>query len=212
MKGLTEKQQNIVEFIEDFTAAMEMMPTIYEIAEHFGIKTSTVFAHIRALQKKNVLHRSSKARSISLVKPHKKPKMPVGVQSIPLLESENLDPKGDFVFDERVFFRSFDKHEKGMFAFHLCKNDHIPEGFNAGDVLLVREVHPGELVYGDLLLTEKDGHSTICSCVDCKNGVCEMEEICKKNSGDPEKTPHIFARLSDPRVKGIVFGALSRLK
>ena len=69
MKGLTGKQKKIVEFIEDFNRTMGMAPTIYEIAEHFGIKTSTVFAHIRALQKKNILHRSSKARSISLAHP-----------------------------------------------------------------------------------------------------------------------------------------------
>ena len=64
MKGLTDKQRNILDFIEDFMEVNMMAPTVYEIAEHFGIKTSTVFAHVRSLQKKNFLTRSSKARSM----------------------------------------------------------------------------------------------------------------------------------------------------
>ena len=35
MKGLTQKQKNIIEFINEFMTAQEMAPTIYEIAEHF---------------------------------------------------------------------------------------------------------------------------------------------------------------------------------
>lgn len=212
MKGLTEKQRNIVEFIEDFTATMGMIPTIYEIAEHFGIKTSTVFAHIRALQKKNILHRSSKARSISLVKPQKKSKMPSGVESIPVMESDDTGQKGDLVLDERVFFQSAEKHGKGIFAFHLSENDQIPEHFKAGDILLIRAINPGELENGDLLLTENGGHSALYSCVSCQNDVCEMEPLTENDPENSGKIPHLFANLNDPRVKGIVFGALSRLK
>ena len=73
MKNLTEKQKSIIDFIDDFIDRENMAPTVYEIADHFGIKTSTVFAHLKALQRKNQISRSSKARSISL--PGKKPAM-----------------------------------------------------------------------------------------------------------------------------------------
>ncbi|MDD3885870.1 MAG: transcriptional repressor LexA [Victivallaceae bacterium] len=66
MKELTEKQKKILDFIEDFLEREGMAPTVYEIADNFDIKTSTVFAHLRALQRKKQLSRSSKARSISL--------------------------------------------------------------------------------------------------------------------------------------------------
>jgi len=65
VKDLTEKQKNIIDFIDDFIDREGMAPTVYEIADHFGIKTSTVFAHLKALQRKNQISRSSKARSIS---------------------------------------------------------------------------------------------------------------------------------------------------
>jgi len=66
MRELTEKQRKIMEFIEEFSVREGMAPTVYEIGERFGIKTSTVFAHLKALQRKNQLTRSSKARSIAL--------------------------------------------------------------------------------------------------------------------------------------------------
>lgn len=66
MKGLTKKQRELLAFIEKFSNNEGMAPTVYEIADEFGIKTSTVFAHLQALQKKGFLTRSSKARSISL--------------------------------------------------------------------------------------------------------------------------------------------------
>lgn len=209
MKGLTEKQQHIVGFIEDFTATMEMTPTIYEIADHFGIKTSTVFAHLRALQKKNILRRSSKARSITLVKPQKKTRMPPGVEMISMLEAENLDSKNELVLDERVFFHAGARLGKRVFAFQLSKKDNILNRFKGGDILLIRTVHPGEIVYGDLLLIIQDGQSIFCRCVDCRNGVYELEPL---HEDDQESPPHIFTRLSNPRVKGIVFGAFSMLK
>ncbi len=86
MKGLTEKQKDILDFIEEFVEKEGMAPTVYEIAERFGIKTSTVFAHLRALQRKKQLSRSSKARSISLTARlrGRKP-IPGGAIMVPLL-------------------------------------------------------------------------------------------------------------------------------
>ena len=66
MKSLTEKQKNMLDFIDDFQDKSGMAPTVYEIADHFGVKTSTVFAHLKALQRKNHISRSSKARSITV--------------------------------------------------------------------------------------------------------------------------------------------------
>ena len=90
MKTLTEKQKNIREFIEEFLDREGMAPTVYGIAAHFDIETSTVFAHLRALQRKKQLSRSSKARSISLInRPNNRNKVPQGALLIPLLGRVN---------------------------------------------------------------------------------------------------------------------------
>ena len=47
MKGLTDKQQEILDFISEFTRQESMAPTIFEISTHFDIKSSTAFAHVR---------------------------------------------------------------------------------------------------------------------------------------------------------------------
>ena len=67
MKQLTEKQEKVLAFIFDFISENDMPPTISEIAEHLNIKGATVFAHLAALKKKNMITRSSKARSIKLI-------------------------------------------------------------------------------------------------------------------------------------------------
>ena len=66
MKGLTDKQKSILDFINEFGQHEGMAPTINEISEHFRVTAATAFAHVRALQRKGLLNRSSKARSISL--------------------------------------------------------------------------------------------------------------------------------------------------
>ena len=66
MKGLTDKQKMILDFINEFGRSEGMAPTINEISTHFGVTAATAFAHVRALQRKGLLNRSSKARSISL--------------------------------------------------------------------------------------------------------------------------------------------------
>lgn len=84
MKGLTDKQQAVLDYINTFTEQEGMAPTIYEISEHFLVKPATAFAHVRALQRKGYVKRSSKARSLALTRQNK-PKLFSLSLSIPIL-------------------------------------------------------------------------------------------------------------------------------
>lgn len=68
MKKLTVKQFLVAEFIVNFLEKEKFAPSVYEISDHFMIKTSTVFSHLKALQKKGYIIRSRKARSIIILK------------------------------------------------------------------------------------------------------------------------------------------------
>ena len=202
MKGLTGKQKKIVEFIREFTGVMGMAPTIYEIAEHFGIKTSTVFAHIRALQKKSVLHRSSKARSISLMKSGKRSRVPAGAQTVPVLDSasltENPVPGKELICDSRLFSRTVG--EKDVFALHVTGSSFEPLGFFDGDMLLLRKPAGSPVLKGDLLLTEDpDGKGVLCSCLNNRNGVCELK------TGSAGKPSFLIPQNELP-LRGVVIG------
>ncbi len=198
MKGLTAKQKNIVDFIEDFSATMEMAPTIYEIAEHFKIKTSTVFAHIRALQKKGILQRSSKARSISLAKSKRKNKIPAGAHTIPVVDSVSSQkalPKREVICDSKMFRKTLG--DKNVFAVEV-KGADLGHGIFHGDLILVK-TRPQNIAPGDLLLMMENGKPVIHSCESCDNGVFEL-----KSSGPDKKNTHFS--VADAPIKGIVIG------
>lgn len=67
MKKLSPQQKKVVQFIRDYNSKTELAPTVYEIADYLSVKPATAFAHVRALQKKNIVARTSKARSIKLI-------------------------------------------------------------------------------------------------------------------------------------------------
>ena len=191
MKGLTQKQKNIIEFINEFMTAQEMAPTIYEIAEHFHIKTSTVFAHIRALQKKNYLTRSSKARSISLSHPKKRTRFPVGVQSIPFRsigEATAANP-GDqaLVCDVAQLLDSPAKED--LYAVHVHGSDLDGSGIFDGDILIVKN-NPETVGSEDIVVAEENGREILRR---AKDAVV---------NGTPSDAPHF---------KGVVVGLQRRI-
>lgn len=154
MKGLTEKQRSILDFIENFQERENMAPTVYEIAEYFKIKTSTVFAHIRALHRKNYLSRSSKARSIALTKPRRRPKMESFVIAIPLLGRinagmpiESLELREGEIFCDPSFLGSEDS--KRLFALRIQGESMRDLGILDGDIVIVKQAdsyRPGSIV------------------------------------------------------------------
>ena len=162
MKGLTQKQKNIIEFINEFMTTQEMAPTIYEIAEHFHIKTSTVFAHIRALQKKNYLTRSSKARSISLSHPKKRTRFPAGVQSIPfhcIGEAAQADP-GDKALVCDVTRLLDNPAKEDLYAVHVHGSDLNGNGIFDGDILIVKS-NPEIVGSEDIVVAEENGREIL---------------------------------------------------
>ena len=196
MKGLTEKQKSMIEFIEDFMNSTGMAPTIYEIAEHFRIKTSTVFAHIRALQKKGFLSRSSKARSISLNRPRKKQRIPAGIQAVPVIGKPGMAAR-DVICDSKVF-RRIASSAKDLFAMHVSGSALKDLGILDGDIVIVKS-HPVNISNGDIVLTELNGHDVFRSCRTLDSGKIEM-------SSGPDSSDSVQGRISDFPLKGIVIG------
>lgn len=166
MKGLTEKQRNILDFIEDFMEVNMMAPTVYEIAEHFGIKTSTVFAHVRSLQKKDYLTRSSKARSIALRHPHKKNRRPAGLRSVPLYDSlQEVTPAGEKkgaghssqgqIYCDANILKS-DQELRKLFAVRVKEDSLRNAGILNGDIAIMKRPS-GKVNEGDIVLMRVNG-------------------------------------------------------
>ncbi len=154
MKALTEKQKSMLEYIEDFIEREGMAPTVYEIADYFSIKTSTVFAHLRALQRKSHITRTSKARSIT-VKGHKnKTKHMSFLLPVPLLgrinagsPAENLEYKEGEVFINPAMISN--KDGSNTFALKVHGQSMRDLGIYEDDIVIVEKVdnvNPGDIV------------------------------------------------------------------
>ena len=67
MKPLTEKQRQVLSFVEDFCRRQGYPPTVREVAAHFGIQPRAAADHLAALKRKGYLHREpGLSRGLSL--------------------------------------------------------------------------------------------------------------------------------------------------
>ncbi len=202
MRELTEKQKNILEFIEDFADREGMAPTVYEIGEKFGIKTSTVFAHLKALQRKNQLTRSSKARSIAL----RNTRRPVSHMSflvpIPLIGRINAGIPADTPeFKERDIYvePSILARYPGdkFFALRVQGESMRDLGILEGDIIIVRQTK--NVRSGDVVAALVSNETTIKSYYPLNQGKIELRPA------NPDFSTQIY-NAQDVNVQGKIIG------
>ena len=166
MKGLTKKQRHFIKFIRKFNQKMKMAPTVYELADEFEIKTSTVFAHLIALQKKGFITRSSKARSIALTdlaNDNKNNNNDSHVIEIPLvgriaagMPVDNPEyHEGTITCDSR----NFRGDVKKLFALKINGESMREVGILDGDVVVVQQTH--SVIRGDIVVAMVDNETTV---------------------------------------------------
>ena len=201
MKGLTAKQHDILDFIEGFIRTEKMSPTVYEIAEHFKIKTSTVFAHLRALQKKNHISRSSKARSIVLTGLKRKWRHPAWLRAIPVYD-EGIDsrlcsdPQKELYCDSSLFEKTLHTDSRNLYALRVHGSGMKEFGILDGDIAIVKR-HPDSVKKGDILVTDENGESILKSCTDVENDHLSLLDA----NGKREEQS-----IKDLLLKGVVVG------
>jgi repressor LexA len=67
MKGLTERQREVYDFIRDFIRTNRYPPTIREIAAHFRFSVKGSYDHVKALQRKGYLRcHENRSRAIEV--------------------------------------------------------------------------------------------------------------------------------------------------
>jgi repressor LexA len=67
MKPLTDRQQAVLAFVEEFCRRQGYPPTVREVAAHFGIQPRAATDHLAALKRKGYLHREpGLSRGLSL--------------------------------------------------------------------------------------------------------------------------------------------------
>lgn len=158
MQGLTQRQEQTLAFIRSSIEERGYPPTLREIGEHMGIKsTNGVNDHLRALERKGYLRREDmKSRALKLVDdPSKrKPAAPGADEMIdvpvlgrvaagaPLLAEENVI---DNVRIDRMLVRG----GKDVFGLKVAGDSMIDAGIFSGDYIFVKKqatAERGEIV------------------------------------------------------------------
>ncbi|MBO4533625.1 MAG: transcriptional repressor LexA [Treponema sp.] len=143
MKGITDRQKEVLDFISGFAEENGFPPTVREISDHFQISIRAVQDHIIALQKKGFLSQSQKrSRSIRVLSDTRdKEKLPfVGKVPLlgtvaagkPLLSEENLD---GYVNLTEPFVRP----GKTYFALRVRGQSMINAGILEGDLAVIEQ-------------------------------------------------------------------------
>ena len=143
MKGITDRQKEVLTFISSYTEENSYPPTVRDISNHFGISLRAVQDHILALQKKGFLSQSQKkARSIRVLSDcrEKEPETFIGKVPVlgtvaagkPLLSEENLD---GYVNLTEPFVRP----GKSYFALRVRGQSMINAGILDGDLAVVEQ-------------------------------------------------------------------------
>ena len=143
MRGITDRQKEVLNYISAYTEENSYPPTVRDISEHFGISLRAVQDHILALQKKGFLSQSQKkARSIRVLSDcrEKEPETFIGKVPVlgtvaagkPLLSEENLD--GDVNLTE-----PFVRPGKSYFALRVRGQSMINAGILDGDLAVVEQ-------------------------------------------------------------------------
>ena len=99
MKTLTNRQQEIFEFIKSFITTHKYPPTIREIAANYDISVKGAYDHVKALEKKGYIHCDlGRSRAIEVLKESEPIETYIEVPIVgnvaagtPLLAEENRD-------------------------------------------------------------------------------------------------------------------------
>lgn len=162
MKQITERQQEVLNFISSFTKENNYPPTVREIGEHFSISLRAVQDHIAALQKKGYLSQTQKrARSLNVISGGTLEKLPfvskvplLGTVAAgkPLLSEENLD---GYVNLTEPFVRP----GKSYFALRVRGQSMIEAGILEGDLAVVEQAQTA--VDGQIVVAVIDNAITL---------------------------------------------------
>lgn len=140
MKPLSEKQQQILAFIEQFSAREGYSPSVREICAAVGLRSpSTVHAHLRVLTERGLLNRGDAGKKRTLTLPGESvvrvPILGNVAAGAPILAEENI---------EGYLPMECSGASGAHFALHVRGDSMIDAGILDGDLIVVRSQETAE--------------------------------------------------------------------
>ena len=157
MKGLTKRQQEVLDFIRRYIADTKYPPTLREIGQHFGISVKGGYDHVKALERKRVIRcRSNRSRAIEILEERRDGRESGGIHAVPVL-GKVAAGKPLFVEENFDGFVQLPKELLGSgkhFAVHVAGDSMRDAGIFDGDVAVIR--YQTEASNGDIVVAMVD--------------------------------------------------------
>ncbi|MGB8167910.1 MAG: transcriptional repressor LexA [Chthoniobacteraceae bacterium] len=161
METLTDKQQAILDFIEQEQASSGIMPSTREIQEHFGFASQTAAVnHLKALERKGAIQRlAGKARAVALVSNLKRePILDIPIYGqIAAGMAETVEQEEDGIVTVDASTIGVRKGQR-VFALNVRGDSMIDAGINDGDLVVLEIKEPRS---GDVVAALIDGETTL---------------------------------------------------
>ncbi len=162
MKKIEQNLEKLVDYICDCSSNMNYLPSVREMADHLGIKsTSTISYYLDILDKRGVIKKSSnsKARAFEIIDNKKEEEIPmVKVPLVgrvtcgtPILAVENYE--SIYSFPQNLF------NSQDLFMLQAEGNSMINAGIHNGDYIVVHKQSSAE--NGEIVVAMVDYHATV---------------------------------------------------
>ena len=196
MKKLTEKQKEILKFINEYLDQNLKTPTLKDIATHFDITSVAVYYQLQSIEKKGYIEIDRKeSRGIKLRPEDSQKRINY---SIPFFPEE---PKYDFSLDstDDYFYISKEDKFKHPYAFRITSLSMKDIGIMQGDIAIMESAKDAR--DGDIVL----------ACVPDRQEKAELRRYIK--------TPHFVVLQSENESMGnikstsvIIYGVLRSIR
>ena len=149
---LTERQQEIWNFLVEYVDGHGYPPTVREIGEHVGLASpSTVHAHLANLERAGLLRRDpTKPRALELIGRESAEPKPAAIDAVRLPLVGEIAAGGPLLAEQNVEdYLALPKSTKGDFLLRVKGDSMIGAGILDGDLVIVQsaqDARNGEIV------------------------------------------------------------------
>ena len=157
---LTQRQREILTYIERFLAQRGYSPSLADIADHLSIRSvSTVHKHLRNLEARGFIHRERGSRSIEVVTRRVRHDHEISLMGT-LTGKPPIRAGTDSGHATLIIPPSMQQDRGRLFALRVRGDAFVPDGIHDGDYLICEERL--DAVEGETVLAIADGDTMVC--------------------------------------------------